>query len=92
MREQKNFDLTPGTDGPTLRQKVRFILSSREQPENAMATPLDTIERIETSVGSLARSVYTRSSISTHVATTRKELIQLQRYVDAVLSEILEID
>jgi hypothetical protein len=42
-------------------------------------------------IGEMARSVYDRSSLATHVATERKNVIQLKRYVDAVLQDILEL-
>ena len=46
---------------------------------------------VEERVGALARSVYTRSSLSTHVGTTKQEVQQVKAYVDVVLSELLEI-
>ncbi|MCF7982345.1 MAG: hypothetical protein K9K86_10195 [Pseudomonadales bacterium] len=56
-----------------------------------MVRPRDTVQVIEERVGALARSVYTRSSISTHVGTTKQEVQQVKAYVDVVLSELLEI-
>ena len=39
----------------------------------------------------LARSVYTRGSISTHMATTYEEVMHLKMYVDGVLAELLQV-
>ena len=39
----------------------------------------------------MARSLYDRGSLATHVVTTRKEVRQLKLYVDALLAELLEI-
>ena len=43
------------------------------------------------SVGLLARSVYDRGSLSSHVATTRQEVLTLKGYADAVLADLLQI-
>jgi hypothetical protein len=75
--------------GPTMKQKVRFIMkkkgkrSSSDAPELAVAT-------FEEAIAGLTRAVYERSSKATHVAGERQTVVQLRRYVVAILHEILE--
>lgn len=77
--------------GPTMKQKVRFILKSRGQNKSATALPEQTTSTVDEMVGTLTRSVYERSSVATHVATEQKVVLQIRRYVVAVLHHILEI-
>ena len=75
--------------GPTMKQKVRFIMkkkgkrSSSDAPELAVAT-------FEEAIAGLTRAVYERSSKATHVAGERQTVVQLRRYVVAILHEIIE--
>jgi Predicted pPIWI-associating nuclease len=80
-----------GHSGFTQKQKVRHILRSRGVTENARKAPEDSIRLIEELTASLARSVYVRGSISTHVSSPRAEVQQLKLYVDGILAELLEI-
>jgi predicted ABC-type transport system involved in lysophospholipase L1 biosynthesis ATPase subunit len=77
--------------GPTMKQKATFILKARGVGETARKTPVDAVGAIEDSVSSLARSVYTRGSVSTHVVTTRNEVLTIKAYADAVLADLLQI-
>lgn len=77
--------------GPTMRQKVRFILSSRGKTKAQQGVSEKSIELIEGLCGDVARAVYTSASLSTHVQTTKNEVLQMKRYLDAVLFDILEI-
>jgi len=86
-----NFKLESGRSVPTMKQKVRFILSSRGLGKTAIETPEASVARIEDALGVLARSVYNRGSVSTHVVTARTEVLQLKEYVEAVLAELLQI-
>lgn len=88
---QPNFKCESGQTKPTKKQKVRFILTSRGKSKSISETPEDAIQVVEESVGSLTRSVYKRSSVSTHKGTTREEVTQIKGYVDVVLCELLEI-
>ncbi len=77
--------------GYTQKQKVRHILRSRGLTENARKVPEESVRLVEELTASLARSVYVRGSISTHVASPAEEVRQLKLYVDGVLGELLEI-
>lgn len=76
---------------PTMKQKVRYILKSRGKNKTVSDAPEKAVEVVEEMVGALARSVYNRSSLSTHVGTTKQEVQQVKAYVDVVLGELLEI-
>lgn len=76
---------------PTMKQKVKFILCSRDKNKTQRAAGEKTVALIEGLLGDIARAVYNRASLSTHVETTKQEVEQLKRYMDAVLFDILEI-
>jgi len=86
---QPNFKFEKDKKTPTMKQKVRFILRMRELPDNAIKPPEDAVEIVEERIASFARSVYERSSISTHVATQKGEVLQVKKYVSTVLAELL---
>ena len=76
---------------PTQRQKVRFILRARRSSSAAISVAESSLMTVEEAVAGLARSTYTRSSVSTHVRTSNAEVRNLKRYVDALLGELLAI-
>jgi Predicted pPIWI-associating nuclease len=83
----------PETDAkrPTMKQKVRYILRNRGVGTGQLAAPDSAVQGIEEIIGGLVRSVYTRSSVSTHVATQRPEVLRVHAWVRLVLCELLEI-
>ncbi len=87
----KTVKLEKDQKNPTMKQKTTFILKARGVRDTARKTPVDAVATVEDSVGSLARSVYTRGSVSTHVATTRQEVLTIKAYADAVLADLLQI-
>lgn len=76
---------------PSMKQKTVFILKNRGLGETARKPAETSVEIIENGIGLLARSVYDRGSLSTHVATTRQEVLTLKGYGDAVLADLLQI-
>jgi hypothetical protein len=78
-------------DRPTMKQKVRFILKARGQSTSSSEAPENTTAMIDEMVGSLFRSIYDRSSAATHVASERRKVAQIRRYVATMLHEILEL-
>ncbi len=85
------YKQSPDTTGPTMKQKVRFILKSRDITR-ALSAPAETAtESIETAVGSFVRSVYTRSNVSTHTPTDKAEVVRIRDFVRVVLCELLEV-
>lgn len=91
VTSQTGFKLEKDQTKPTMKQKVRYILKSRGKNKTISDAPEKAIEIVEEMVGALARSVYNRSSLSTHVGTTKQEVQQVKAYVDVVLGELLEI-
>jgi hypothetical protein len=80
-----------GQTKPTMKQKAMFILKARGRNETQRKTAADAIEIVEGAVGALARSVYNRGSLSSHVSTTREEVLIFKGYAEAVLADLLEI-
>jgi len=78
---------------PTMKQKVRFILKQRAEGvgKAALGTAEDTAMAIDGIVGDVTRSVYQLSSVATHVASERTQVMRVKRYVEAVLHDLLEI-
>lgn len=91
VTSQPGFRLEPDAKGPTMKQKARYVLSHRNMPSGASETSERAIDFIEGVFGSLVRSVYNRSSISTHTPTDRSEVLRLREWVRIVLCELLSI-
>jgi hypothetical protein len=85
------FQLEEGRTLPTQKQKVRFILRARKSNSTSVAVAEGSLNTVDESVASLARSTYTRGSASVHATTDASEIRKLKRYVDALLAELLEI-
>jgi hypothetical protein len=91
VRKQPWFEQAPDTNRPTMKQKVRYILNSRGKTKVQQAVAEKSVELIEGIYGDIARAVYNSASLSTHVQTTKGEVGQIKRYLDAVLFDVLEI-
>lgn len=89
--ESPGFKLEQDAKRPTMKQKVRYILKRRGVPSGSMETPETAVTGIEDIVGGLTRSIYTRSSVSTHTATTQQEVMRVHAWVRLVLCELLEV-
>jgi len=85
------YKLEPDAKRPTMKQKVRFILRNRGVASGQMTTPDSAVQGVEDMLGGLTRSVYTRSSVSTHTPTTRAEVLRIHAWVRLVLCELLEL-
>lgn len=85
------FKQEKDTYGPTMRQKVRFVLGSRGAGKAQSAPAEDATVAVDEVLGRFVRSVYVRSSISTHTPTNKGEVLRLLSLVRVVLSELLEI-
>ena len=91
VMKQEGFTLEKGRTKPTTKQKVRFILKARGLSRKASKASEESVDIIEERFPSLVRATYDRSSISTHINSTRSEVLQLKEYVNAVLAELLLI-
>jgi len=86
------FQLESGRSGPTMKQKVRYILKKRRDGKTKASSPEDAVSAVDAIIGDLTRSVYDLGSLATHVASERRQVAQVKRYIEAVLHDILRID
>jgi hypothetical protein len=91
VTKEPGYKPDPDARGPTMKQKVRYILRARGQSKSQMGATESAVDAVEEAIGVFVRSVYTRSSVSTHVATSRDEVLRIRDLVRVVLSELLEI-
>ena len=85
------FVLEKGTSRPTQRQKALHVLTKRRLSREAMRAPELAVSMVDELGAAIARSTYTRGSMSAHGVGSNREVRQLKMYVDAVLAELLEI-
>jgi hypothetical protein len=79
------------THGPTMRQKVRYVLSNRGTSRTNSTPAEEATSAVDELIGKFVRSVYTRSSISTHTPTDKTEVLRVLSLVRVVLGELLEV-
>ncbi len=91
VKSQEGFQLEKGKSSPTMKQKVHFILRSRNSPRTAMKAPEDATSIVDNWRAAFARSAYESASVSAHTLAGRREVCQLKMYVDSVLTDILVI-
>jgi hypothetical protein len=91
VTKEPGFKLERDAHRPTMKQKVRYILKKRETPHGAMAAPESAVQGIEDILGGITRSVYNRTSISTHTATDKNEVIRVHAWVRLVMCDLLEL-
>lgn len=85
------FKLESNRNQPTMKQKVRFILKNRKKPTTAIEAPEEAASIVDESIAKLTRATYDRGSTSTHTQNGKTEILQIKRYLDSVLCELLEI-
>ncbi|UPJ39774.1 hypothetical protein IVB40_20775 [Bradyrhizobium sp. 40] len=91
ITKESGFKLEKDAHRPTMKQKVRYILKKRDTPHGAMAAPESAVQGIEDILGGITRSVYNRTSISTHTATDKKEVVRVHAWVRLVMCDLLEV-
>jgi len=91
VESQSGYKREADARGPTMKQKVRFVLRSRSAGSSAIASVEAAATSVEESMGTFVRSVYTRSSVSTHTATSKDEVLRVKSLVQVVLQELLEL-
>ncbi|HLF17693.1 MAG TPA: hypothetical protein VI749_02245 [Candidatus Omnitrophota bacterium] len=89
--QMKGYKQEPDANGPTMKQKARYIMRKRGGSKSSNASVETAADSIEEIVGSFVRSVYTRSNVSTHTPTDKKEVGRVRDFVRVVLCELLEI-
>jgi hypothetical protein len=91
VTKSTGFKLEADLKGPSMKQKVRFILNARKASHGALQTAEDSIKHLDENLPSLGRAVYTRGAIDVHTGRTREEVLNFKSYADAILGELLEI-
>jgi predicted pPIWI-associating nuclease len=91
VQAQGWYKLEDGQKKPTMRQKVRFILASRERNKIQRDSAEKMLTLIEELSGEVMRAVYNRASLATHIHQSKVEVQKIKRYVDTVLFDLLEI-
>lgn len=92
VETQPGYKQEKDTHGPTMKQKVLFILKSRKTPSSETKAVVDSVNVVDEMVSSFVRSVYQRSSTATHLAAGRMEANRVRAYVTLALLEILAIN
>lgn len=91
VESSHGFKLERSQSKPTQKQKVRYILRSRELKETARKAPEASASLVDELTASVTRASYERGSLSAHIASSARDVRQLKMYVDSVLAELLEI-
>lgn len=81
----------PNATRPTMRQKAKFILKSRDMKGAQVDHSVGVVESVDDMVSGITRSVYTRSNVSTHTPTDRDEVVRLHVWVRLTLCELLAL-
>jgi Predicted pPIWI-associating nuclease len=76
---------------PTMRQKVRYVLISRNRNKTQRESAERMLTLIEELSGDVMRAVYNRASLATHIHQAKSEVQKIKRYVDTVLFDLLEV-
>nr|BAL56845.1 hypothetical protein HGMM_F43B07C29 [uncultured Acetothermia bacterium] len=85
------FKPEPNATGPTMRQKVRFVLEARKLHRSQTEPAEDVVERVEELFGKVLRSVYDRASSGVHTPIGIGEANRIKEWVTTVLAELLEV-
>ncbi len=85
------YKQSAATNGPTMKQKVRFVMKSRGVKKALSAPAEEATQSIDSAVGTFVRSVYTRSNVSTHTPTDKSEVLRIRDFVRVVMCELLEV-
>ncbi len=91
VTKQEGFKFEGDLKKPTTKQKVRYLLTSRDRNKTQRAATEKSISLIEELTGEVTRAVYDHASLATHIQQSKREVEQIKRYVDTVLFDLLEI-
>lgn len=88
---QAGFTLETNQTRPTMKQKMRYVLTSRGRNKTTREAAEKSLSLIGELSGEVMRAVYNRASLATHMQESKAEVKQIKRYVDTVLFDLLEI-
>ena len=91
VKAQSWYKPEEGQKQPTMKQKTRYILTSRGQNRTQRGSAEKMSGLIEELSGDVMRAVYNQASLATHVHQSKVEVQKIKRYVDTVLFDLLEI-
>lgn len=91
VEKMAGYKQISGAHRPTMKQKVAYILKNRGISKTLTEPAQNAVDAVDDMIGKLVRSVYNRSSVSTHTPTDRNEVIRIYDFVRVVLCELLEI-
>lgn len=91
VKAMPGYKQEQNTNGPTMKQKVRYVLKNRGASKAASGPAEAAVDGVEEALGTFIRSVYTRSNVSTHTPTDKTEVLRVRNLVRVVLSELLEV-
>lgn len=80
-----------GQTTPTMKQKTRYVLTSRERNKTQRTSAEKLLGLIEEQSGEVLRAVYDRASLASHVSQSKTEVQKIKRYVDTMFFDLLEI-
>jgi hypothetical protein len=91
VTKQPGFKHEEGLKKPTMKQKVRYVMTSRGRPRSQRDVTERSVRGVEDLTGEVLRATYDRASLATHLETSRTEVLRIKRYVDTVFFDLLEI-
>ena len=91
VEDMPGYKPVAGAQRPTMKQKVGYILKNRGISKTLTEPAQNAVDAVDNIIGKLVRSVYNRSSVSTHTPTDRNEVTRIYDFVRVVLCELLEI-
>lgn len=91
VTKQPGFNYEEGQKKPTMKQKARYVMTSRGRSKTQREVTEKAIGVVENLAGEVVRATYDRASLATHLETTRAEVVRIKRYVDTVFFDLLEI-
>lgn len=91
VKSQSGWQLEKGTNGPTQKQKVLYILRQRKagSKEEEVVRQVDAVEE---RVGTLVRAIYSRASNAAHSSKDRLEVTRILRYFEAFAHDLLDLE
>ncbi len=91
VKSMADYKQDKDISGPTMKQKVQFILKNRGVPKAASGSAVAATNTIDEMLGTFVRFVYTRTNVSTHTPTDKNEVLRILGLTRVVLCELLEI-
>ena len=79
------------TTGPTQKQKVKYILRTRNAGSKEQKVA-EQVEVLEDKIGDLVRATYSRASDAAHRGKDRREVRRIVNYFEAFAHDLLDLD